>query len=244
MISDPNDNPIILYACVAKGPTVLAEISSAAAGDLAAQCLAAAPRFHRLYSHTAGGRIYAFLMEDPLIFFAIAGESLGKPQVLLFLRRLRDAFFASSAIAIGGAHDRPSPLCLQRELLPELRRLVLPLSFQADKPPPPQPPPADPPPPAAGGSESEQETRKETRKKKKKSNATTEEDSISRIGSFDSEAESRIEISAADADPRTKTVQGFWGQHVRTVVLIDLALCSLLFGIWLSVCRGFHCIGS
>ncbi|KAG1335009.1 phytolongin Phyl1.2 [Cocos nucifera] len=242
MISDPNDNPIIFYACVAKGPTVLAEISSSAAGDLAAQCLAAAPRFHRLYSHTAGGRIYAFLMENPLIFFAIADETLGKPQVLLFLRRLRDAFFASFTIGIGGGDEHPSPLCFQGEFLPELRRLVLPLSFQGDKPP--SPAAADPPPPASCGSESEKKAPKETKKKKKKSKVTTEEDSISSIASFDSEAESRIEILAADADPRTKTVLGVWGQHVRTVVLIDLAFCSLLFGIWLSVCRGFHCIGS
>ncbi|XP_010915980.1 phytolongin Phyl1.2 [Elaeis guineensis] len=241
MISDPNDNPIILYACVAKGPTVLAEISSSAASDLATQCLAAAPRFHRHYSHTAGGRIYAFLMENPLIFFAIADETLGKPKILLFLRRLRDVFFASFSIGIGGANERPSPLCFQREFLPELRRLVLPLSFQVDKPP--SPPPADPPPSASCGSDSEKKTPKET-KKKKKSKVTTEEHSISGIASHDSGAESRVEILAADADPRTKTVQGVWRQNVRTVVLIDLAFCSLLLGIWLSVCRGFHCIGS
>lgn len=33
-----------------------------------------------------------------------------------------------------------------------------------------------------------------------------------------------------------------WRRHVWVLLLIDLFVCSLLFGIWLGICRGFKCI--
>ncbi|CAL9181480.1 unnamed protein product [Musa hybrid cultivar] len=176
MIPVPDPNPI-LYACVAHGTTILAELSSAEAGggddDLplghAAGCLATVPRFHRHYSHTAGGRIYAFLMAEPLVFFAIADEAvLGKPRALLFLRRLRDAF-SSSAVrrrrtAVGGDGSDPLPhLCLQEDFLPELRRLVQSVPSQDEEPPPPRP---CLPPPAASPRPSDSDEDQKVKEKK------------------------------------------------------------------------------
>lgn len=33
-----------------------------------------------------------------------------------------------------------------------------------------------------------------------------------------------------------------WRRHVWVVLILDLAVCLILFGIWLFVCRGFQCI--
>ncbi|KAM1094204.1 hypothetical protein FF1_009241 [Malus domestica] len=35
-----------------------------------------------------------------------------------------------------------------------------------------------------------------------------------------------------------------WRRHVWVVLILDLFLCAVLFGIWLWVCRGFKCIDS
>ncbi|XP_058097557.1 phytolongin Phyl1.1-like [Magnolia sinica] len=33
-----------------------------------------------------------------------------------------------------------------------------------------------------------------------------------------------------------------WWRHVRMVLAIDAVVCLVLFGIWLGICHGFHCI--
>ncbi|KAL5982829.1 hypothetical protein ACLOJK_016906 [Asimina triloba] len=33
-----------------------------------------------------------------------------------------------------------------------------------------------------------------------------------------------------------------WWRHVRLVLAIDAAVCLILFGIWLAICRGFQCM--
>ncbi|KAM1126914.1 hypothetical protein COP2_043318 [Malus domestica] len=35
-----------------------------------------------------------------------------------------------------------------------------------------------------------------------------------------------------------------WTRHVWVVLILDLFVCAVLFGIWLWVCRGFKCIDS
>ncbi|CAN6564799.1 unnamed protein product [Malus baccata var. baccata] len=35
-----------------------------------------------------------------------------------------------------------------------------------------------------------------------------------------------------------------WRRHVWVVLILDLFICAVLFGIWLWVCRGFKCIDS
>ncbi|CAL9767702.1 unnamed protein product [Musa acuminata subsp. burmannicoides] len=189
MIPVPDPNPIF-YACVAHGTAILAELSTAdLPPDLAAQCLAAPPRFHRHYSHTTGGRIYAFLMIDPLVFFAISDEAiLGKPHTLLFLRRLRDAFSSSTALrrraaAVGGDGSDSLPhLCLQEKKCGKGKRKM-----------------------------------------------------VISAGNRD----------IVDSDPGnggSRMVHKVWRQHVRAIILIDLVVCCLLLGVWVSICKGFECI--
>ncbi|XP_020097118.1 phytolongin Phyl2.2-like isoform X2 [Ananas comosus] len=235
----PDLNHPILYACVAHGATVLAELvpGGGGGGDVAAvarRCLAAAPPFHREYSHTAGGRIYAFAMADPLVLFAIADSSLGAPRAFLFLRRLR-----RSTARGGGA--AAAPLSLQSEL----RRLALALPDEVDDPPPPSPSPSPPPTPPSPLNETNNEplktgTGEEEKKKRKKKKQKQQQQQQHPLDGGDGAME--ISVAADAADPLPKSMRIAWRQHLRAILLIDLAVCGLLFGIWISVCKGFHCI--
>ncbi|KAG8663161.1 phytolongin Phyl2.2 [Manihot esculenta] len=43
------------------------------------------------------------------------------------------------------------------------------------------------------------------------------------------------------ADNKQKVKQ-IWRKHVWVILILDLVICAVLFGIWLWVCRGFKCI--
>ncbi|KAL5998908.1 hypothetical protein ACLOJK_009856 [Asimina triloba] len=116
----------ILYACVSKGTTVLADLCS---GDpdletLASQCLEKTPEFHGFYSHTLRKRMYCFLIDNPLIYFAVVDEDLGKPQVLEFLSRLKDAFAAIEKKKRLNSSDQWTYRCFQEDFDPVFSRLV------------------------------------------------------------------------------------------------------------------------
>lgn len=262
MTSESDPGPV-LYASVSCGPTVLAELvpagedssdASAAAGhisSLAAICLDAAPRFHLLYTHTAGSRIYAFLMAEPLVFFSIADESLGRSAVLLFLHRLRDATVHIARRRIGAGDPLPRR-CLQDELLPVIRSLAAgSVSPSEEEKPSPSSPPALSSPPLSSTPPSSDsflltgEHKRKVKKERKKNPRSQEGVGDSRSGD---EHEISVTDNNGDADLSLglggrKSMQRIWRQQVRMVLIIDLVVCSLLFGIWLSVCRGFQCIG-
>lgn len=40
----------------------------------------------------------------------------------------------------------------------------------------------------------------------------------------------------------TQNVRKKWCRHVRIILMIDVVVCLLLFGIWLVICRGIKCI--
>lgn len=83
-------------------------------------------------------------------------------------------------------------------------------------------------------------------KKERKKNPRSEEG----VGVSQSGDEHEISVTDNDGDADLslgsggrKSMQRIWRQQVRMVLIIDLVVCSLLFGIWLSVCKGFQCIG-
>lgn len=41
---------------------------------------------------------------------------------------------------------------------------------------------------------------------------------------------------------KRKSVDNIWRQHAVFVILLDVAICSIMFLIWLTICRGFECI--
>ncbi|KAJ0963112.1 hypothetical protein J5N97_028234 [Dioscorea zingiberensis] len=249
----------VLYACVAHGPTVLADHLFLHDPDpdfddpdllsTAHLCVAAAPRHHRVYTHTARGRIHAFLMADPdplLFFFAIANESLGPPQALLLLNRLRHAF---SSNLLTAPFDPPAPHCLQDQFLPVLHGLLSsPAPSPSEEKPslPPLSPPLSPPPPEPSPVEERNENENEGKEKKKKHKPKKKKSLVS--------AENRTTIFVSDDEigdenaclsfPSVKQARRAWERLVRVVLLVDLLICTFLFAIWLLVCRGFKCLAA
>lgn len=239
---------MILYACVASaaGERILVEHEHDGTATplfpLAAQCLRAAPRFHALYTHTTRGRIYAFLMnpetqkqvprnqedEDTysLVFFAIADEALGREKTFLFLRRLcqsyckcrnRKGFDISQVLKeVAGTTMRTG-----------LAQAALPRDFDLGN----------------GGGESVGGEKEGDRRK------DGEEDPCSSQDGHEME----IDVAAdCNRDSRhhprppfsKRLMEKIWWQHVRVVILLDLVICFIMLGIWLTVCRGFQCIAS
>ncbi|XP_058095881.1 phytolongin Phyl1.2-like [Magnolia sinica] len=231
MIPDPN---VILYTCISKGTTILADFSS---GDrdletLAPKCLEKAPSFHRIYTHTIRKRIYMFLMEDPFVYFAIVDEDFGKSQGLDFLRRVRDTFVAEIVKdrKIDGS-DSLSYGCFNDEFRSVFHRLMR---------------------PAEDGDPIGDSDVLLLRKPKKRSSNGDEAASVA------GNVENRVDVPAdasvsreCSDSPLQKSggnVCGrqqagrMWRRHVRIVLLIDFVVCCILFGVWLSICKGFRCV--
>ncbi|OMP00939.1 hypothetical protein CCACVL1_03235 [Corchorus capsularis] len=125
MISNPN---LIFYACIAKGPIILAEFSSEEAGieSLAQKCIEKTPPFHSMFSHTVAGRTYTFLIDDPFVYFIITHEDLDKSESFWFLDRLKCAFedFLGTGLMVGT--DNLTPNCLQSHFNPVFSQIMAP----------------------------------------------------------------------------------------------------------------------
>ncbi|XP_059304580.1 phytolongin Phyl2.2-like [Lycium ferocissimum] len=124
MITDPS---LVHYACVAKGTIILAEINSKDAdlGSLALKCLEKTPPLHTFFSHTIRNRTYVFLIENPFVFFAIFDEKIEKSDGLLFLRRVKDAFGEVIERSSGKKRlDKIHSHCFQGELNPVFHQLL------------------------------------------------------------------------------------------------------------------------
>ncbi|KAL4574750.1 hypothetical protein LXL04_021586 [Taraxacum kok-saghyz] len=124
-----NWNPnLILYTCIAKDTTVLAEFNSKDEhlSDLAKKCLEKTPPFHSIFSHTVHGKTYMFFILNRFIYFGIFDESLEKPQCLLFLKSVKDAFtnMIDNRRTIKQRLYPPIPHCFQREFTPVFHHLL------------------------------------------------------------------------------------------------------------------------
>lgn len=229
------DGDRIRYACVAEDGDILVGIMPGGVDDdeegqqeelaaLAKRCVAAAPAYHRHYHHTARGRSYGFLIDGSLVCFAIYGDSLGRAAALRFLRSVRSAFLKSA----GGADFGP--------VLRYLMQMAPSRSFMS-------------------GEEHQLAHRKEgtteavnvacgeaavfgrpvkyekiSRELSTRDTSDWGEDSDGECGSFSEKGGGR---------ERARRV---WRRHVKVVLVIDFLVCLVLFGVWLSICKGFQCI--
>ncbi|XVE58357.1 hypothetical protein DITRI_Ditri04bG0163500 [Diplodiscus trichospermus] len=260
MISDPN---LIYYACIAKGPTILAEFSSKQAGiqSLAQKCIEKTPPFHTMFSHTVSKRTYTFLIDDPLAYFLIFHEDLEKSESIWFLNRLKCAFeeFLLTGLIMGT--DNLTPNCLQSHFDPFFSEIM------------------------ALGLEFVSSPTKESRNPSLESSSKGKRNLVApllgkpikglkkkrRLGGLEVKAgeakdagggigmENTVDVSDDFRDfpvsmqksgaagfyvgggDRQKAKQT-WKKHVWVVLILDLLVCATLFGIWLWVCRGFQCI--
>ncbi|XP_031473539.1 phytolongin Phyl1.1-like [Nymphaea colorata] len=270
----------VYYCCVSKGTKVLAAYSL---GDpqierWAALCLENAPPFHACYFQTVLNRIFAFVMEDEHIYFAIADEGLGKSGVKEFMEHVRDNY---KKVLKNGAKGslRLTSFCIREELAPVLRRLISSLEtvqrvnhdrlkdpflnectrahsdglFYDGH---------------MNGLDGKTNSQTSTEApllgkacKYEKLSKEFEEVREEREEARDKAVDRGHRIDVADANKngngssafslqqnansRVRTEQlarrMFW-RHVRLVLLLDLLVCTILFGVWLVVCKGFTCL--
>ncbi|GMJ00526.1 hypothetical protein like AT5G52990 [Hibiscus trionum] len=251
MISDPN---LILYACIAKGPTILADFSSKEPEiELFAQkCIEKTPPFHSVYSHTASKRSHTFLIHHPFVYFIISHENLDKSESFWFLNRLKTAFEDSLLTGLIVGTDDLTPNCLQSHFNPifaELMALDLELVGSAAK--------------DSRNPSMDSDRGKGTMvapllgqpinglKKKKRSGGLEVNGGEGKDCGVGVGVDNMVDVSDGFRDfsvcmqksggERQKAKQT-WRKHVWVVLILDLLVCATLFGIWLWVCRGFQCI--
>ncbi|KAF3666185.1 hypothetical protein CQW23_07800 [Capsicum baccatum] len=264
MIRDPN---LVYYACVAKGTIVLAEINSKDAdlGSLALKCLEKTPPFHTFFSHTIRNRTYTFLIENPFVFFAIFDEKIEKSDGVAFLKGVNGAF--SEVIERSSGKKRLDKLhshCFQGELNPVFHQLLessndvdeegssnssrsevdhgrsASLDSMKGK--------------KIGSMPLLADAANSLKLKKKRI-----------FGQFkkrnDEIGEKKVDVSDRDFSvvmQKNGLIHGegghlhhhhhhqkakkVWKKQVWVVLSLDLMVCTILFIVWLCVCRGFKCI--
>ncbi|KAJ6760338.1 PHYTOLONGIN PHYL1.2 [Salix purpurea] len=260
MISNPNH---VFYACIAKGPTVLAEFSSSNESGIeivGQRCIEKTPPNHSMFSHTTRNKTYTFLIDDPFAYFAIFDEDLQKSESLWFLNRVKDAFedFLGAKMMKDG--EKMGSFCFQGELRFMFREI---LALDADLV-------------NALMEESTKDSRNpsldSTKAKgavirpllpkpstvfmKKKKRSPGEANGDHHGGDLDNNKASGAgengsrEFSVTmmqksggfyTGDGKQKAKQ-IWKKHVWVVLILDLLVCAVLFGVWLWVCRGLKCI--
>lgn len=255
MISNPD---LIYYACIARNTTILAQFSKEPdLEDLARQCIQRTPPYHSTFSHTVRKRTYTFLIDDPFVYFAIFDQNLDQSEGLWFLNRIKSGFEGGA-----GCEDY-SFGCFQAEFDSILREIMevddldmvnstSTLSSVSQNP-------------------SLDSVRgqsfgftpllgvkpvKGLKKKKRLSGDTNGDlgkdsnledtvdvyDDVNGVNNRDFSSAMQKNVSPYTADrQRAKQV---WRKHVWVVLLLDLFVCVVLFGIWLWVCRGFKCVDS
>ncbi|XWS50344.1 hypothetical protein CRYUN_Cryun12cG0080000 [Craigia yunnanensis] len=260
MISNPN---LIFYACIAKGPTILAEFSSKEAGieSLAQKCIEKTPPLHSMFSHTVSKRTYTFLIDDPFAYFLIFHEDLEKSESFWFLDRLKCAFedFLLTGLIVGT--DNLTPNCLQSHFNPIFSEIMA-LDLESVTS------------PTKESRNSSLDSNKGKRtvvapllgnpikelKKKKRSGGLEVKGGEAKDGGGGIGMENKVDVSDGFRDfpvsmqksgaagfylgggDRQQKAKQTWRKHVWVVLILDLLVCATLFGIWLWVCRGFQCI--
>ncbi|CAI0400410.1 unnamed protein product [Linum tenue] len=127
MISNPD---LILYACIAKGSTILAEFASPTAEpgieEIAHKCIGIAPPppHHTTFSQTAKKKTYTFLIDDPFVYFAVYHHDLAKLESSWFIDRVKISFLELIASNSVRDLDNLAALCFQAEFSPQFREIL------------------------------------------------------------------------------------------------------------------------
>ncbi|KAG5233705.1 phytolongin Phyl [Salix suchowensis] len=264
MISNSNQ---VFYACIAKGPTIVAEFSPGEESGIeiiGQRCIEKTPLNHSMFSHTTRSKTYTFLIDDPFAYFAIFDENLQKSEYLWFLNRVKNGFkeFWGSKMIKDG--EKIGSFCFQGELRFMFREI---LALDADLV-------------NALMEESSKDSRnprcldstngkgavirpllpKPTKflmmmKKKKRPFGEANGDhyggdlgnnnKVNGVGEHDKRGFSVSMMQKSGGfymgDGKQKAKQ-IWKKHVWVVLTLDLIVCAVLCGVWLWVCRGFKCI--
>ncbi|KAM5557597.1 phytolongin Phyl2.2 [Rosa sericea] len=248
MISNPS---LVYYACIAQKETILGEFAKEPGiGALAQKCIAKTPPHHSLYTHTVRKRTYVFSIVDPFVFFGIFDQDLDQSEALSFLNRLRCDFEKVN----GNGGDFESH-CFQAEFDSIMREVMASEMDLAASPP-------------ASRNLSMDSSSSKGKKLvlapllgnqglKKKKRLSGEVNGELCKDAVMSTMEKKLDVGEDGRDfamPALKSgglhpcerqkAKQVWRRHVWVVLMLDLFVCAVLFGVWLWVCRGFKCIDS
>ncbi|TYG42866.1 hypothetical protein ES288_D12G291400v1 [Gossypium darwinii] len=226
MISDPK---LILYACIAKGPTVVAEFTRKEAvgiEPLARECIEKAPPYHSMFSHTVSQRSYTFLIDDPFVYFIISHEDLDKSESFWFLNRLKEALGL-------GLDFVPSPVVKDSRNPTVVAPLLGGLKKKKR---------------SGGGLEVNGVETKDgcggVGGGGGGGGIVGMENTVDLSDNFRDYPVSMQKsggLCGGGGGDKQKAKQT-WRKHVWVVLILDLLVCATLFGVWLWVCRGLQCI--
>lgn len=246
--------------------TILAEFNSADSSlqDLAYQCLLQTPRHHSVFSHTSVNRTYTFLLNDPFVYFGIFDPNMPKHDQIQFLGRLKEAL---QYMIKGNKDHKFTPYCFQGELHPIFHKLMSKsLDFDALHLIPNGVSSNNTPPPISGSSQgakiltlpllSSSKTTKGYKKKRfcgdgmSDSNEALVDGKVDLVGdnvakdvkSRDIVCQNGLCLIDGGSVVARQKAKKMWRRHVWIVLVLDMAVCLILFGIWLFVCQGFQCI--
>ncbi|TQD70271.1 hypothetical protein C1H46_044194 [Malus baccata] len=255
MISNPD---LIFYACIAHKVMILGEFSKEPGlGKLAQQCVEVAPPHHSMFSHTVRKRTYIFSFHDPFVYFAISDADLDDSEALSFLNQLKSGFEDVSGSGSIFVRDNFAPSCLQVQFDSIIRKVMasdLPNSPAASRN------------LSFGASKGKKmvltpllgKNPSEGLKKKRRLSGEVNGDLCKDVTAMEKKVDVCDDANGGGfrdfplptqksgllhSGDRQKAKQ-VWRRHVWVVLILDLFICAVLFGIWLWVCRGFKCIDS
>ncbi|CAH8371646.1 unnamed protein product [Eruca vesicaria subsp. sativa] len=255
------------YCCVSRGNQILFGYNNG--GDhhhnesLAALCLEKTPPFHKWYFETISKRTFGFLIEDGLVYFAIADEVFKRSSLLGFLENLRDELKKADQKNSRGSFSGFSNVQdqLVRRLIASLERVAaetnlltcLPLSSPSIDG-------AEPPSHVANstkapllGRSNEQEMKKKGKdhvntlrgvvelEEKTKSN---DRGNVTECSNASSAAATATYVPSRGRSSGSQSIEKKWRRQVKIVLAIDAAICLTLLGVWLAICQGIDCTRS
>lgn len=235
------------YCCVSRGNQILYGYNNG--GDhhrnesLAALCLEKTPPFHKWYFETRSKRTFGFLIEDGLVYFAIADEVFKRSTLLGFLENLRDELKKNSrgsfsgSISFSNVQDQLVRRLIQRVAETNHHLTCLPLSS-----------------PSIDGANSTKAPLlgRSNKQERKKGNTLrgVELEEQRKSTECSSNASSSAAAAAATYVPRrdrssgSQSIEKKWRRQVKIVLVIDAAICLTLLGVWLAICQGIECTRS
>ena len=256
MISDPK---LIFYACISKEATILAEFNSVDPDlhTLALKCLEKAPALHSMFSHTIRERTYTFLLDEahPFLYFGIFDEKMERTETMWFLNRVKEEFKCMIRNDQVKDFDDLGSHRFQGEFNPVFRQLLSPpvepeqLNLDLKR-----------------NSSLDCSTRgkrivslpllgKPIKGLKKKNRLSGEVNGDTRDHLMENKVVDVSDDGGCQTGPMQKNggylgdmaagrqkAKQVWKQQVWLVLMLDLCVCSVLFGVWLWICGGFRCI--
>ncbi|KAJ4899383.1 SNARE-like superfamily protein [Raphanus sativus] len=251
MITNPR---LLFYSCIAKGTVILAEFSSKDEPEIesiALRCIESVPPHHSMISHTVRKRTYALIIDRPFTYLAILDEAVTKTESLWLFTRLKSA--VEALVSDGSAlNNNPTKHCLQSKLDPVFAEIATGGGNNNNKDLEPElglvGSPREIKNPSLDSSK-EQRSLKPLlakplmvlKKNKKRLQTEAKMDVGGGGGGVISSRGLPRNGLIHDHHHRQKAKQ-IWKKHVWVVLMFDVCICVVLFGIWLWVCQGFQCI--